>query len=202
MNLKDTYDKISLNWQKDHAGDDWSVGGTSKFESLLKSNSTILDIGCGSGISSKIFSDNGFDVLGIDFSGKMIEAANRFAVNARFKVLDIRDVDKIKENFDGIYARAVLLHFPKNEIPKIIRLLYRKLNSGGYIYIAVKEIKEGQLDEQIVEENDYGFNYERFFSYFTMSELEKFMTGCGLSIVFELKTNVGHTSWIQIIGKK
>lgn len=202
MNLKDTYDKIALNWQTDHVGDDWSVGGTSKFESFLKPNSTILDVGYGSGLSSKRFSDNGFDVMGIDFSWKMIESANKFAVDAKFKVLDVRDVGEIKENFDGIYARAVLLHFSKNEIPKIIQLLCQKLNDGGYIYIAVKEIKEDQPDEQIVEENDYGFNYERFFSYFTMNELEKFMTDCGLSIVFKLKTNVGDTNWIQIIGKK
>lgn len=202
MNLKDTYDKIALNWQKDHVGDDWSVGGTRKFESFLKPNSTILDVGCGSGLSSKRFSDYGFDVTGIDFSGKMIEAANKFAVDAKFKVLDIRDLGKIKENFDGIYARAVLLHFSKNEIPKIIQSLCQKLNDGGYIYIAVKEIKEDQPDEQIVEENDYGFNYERFFSYFTMNELEKFMTDCGLNIVFKLKTNAGDTGWIQIIGKK
>ena len=44
-----------------------------------------------------------------------------------------------------------------------------KLNPNGVLYLAVKEKRK--VEEEIATENDYGYEYERFFSYFTLDEI-------------------------------
>ena len=41
----------------------------------IRSGKNVLDIGCGPGNSSKILSDTGAEVTGIDFSQKMVDVA-------------------------------------------------------------------------------------------------------------------------------
>ncbi len=40
--------------------------------------------------------------------------------------------------------------------------LYQVLQENGYLYLAVKELRIGQNEEQVIKENDYGYEYERF----------------------------------------
>src|SRR3989344_3181442 len=103
---------------------------------------------------------------------------------------------------DGIFMQAVLLHIHKKDAKKTIKKLLDKLKLGGYLYIAVKEKKSGGADEEIKTENDYGYPYERFFSYFTLDEIKNLMKELELEISYENISSFGHTRWIQVIGKK
>src|SRR3989344_2389545 len=145
--------------------------------SFLKPNSLVLDAGCGAGTKSKYLIDRGLKVVGIDFSDKLIEIAKREAPSGNFFVMDINEADKLKENFDGIFAQAVLLHIQKKDAEKTLNKLLGVLKPGGYLYIAVKEKKFGGADEEIKTENDYGYPYERFFSYFTLDEIKNLFYG-------------------------
>lgn len=202
MNLKETYDKIANDWYNDHKADDWWVDGTNTFISFLKDSKNVLDVGCGAGVKSKYLSGKGLNVTGIDFSEKLIEIAKREVHGAKFHVMDMRDVSNLGVKFDGIFAQASLLHIPKKEIASVLTGLLSCLISGGYLYVAVKGTRPGGKEEEVLRENDYGYQYERFFSYFTMDELKKHFSDLGLSIVYENSELVGHTTWLQIIGKK
>jgi SAM-dependent methyltransferase len=46
----------------------------------------VVDLGCGSGVSSRVLSDAGYDVLGIDPSPAMLELAREHAPRALFKL--------------------------------------------------------------------------------------------------------------------
>ena len=186
MNLKDTYNKIAGDWYKDHKSDDWWVVGTDKFISLLKPGDQVLDVGCGAGVKSKYLHDRGLNVTGIDFSEKFIDIARRDVPSAKFEVLDMKNVAELEQEFDGIFAQASLLHIPKNEAGTVIKNLASKLKPQGVIYIAVKEIYPGDSDEKILEENDYGYSYERFFSFYTMAELEEYLIGNGMKIIYKI----------------
>ncbi len=201
MNLRDTYNKIAEDWYKDHL-DEWWIPGAEKFLSFLKKGDRILDAGCGPGIKSGFFVDRGFKVLGVDFSEKMIEIAKRDFAQARFSVLDLHEVEKLEGKFDGIFLQAVLLHFPKKEAKNILRKLTHKLESGGILHISVKEIWENQPEEQIRREDDYGYEYERFFSYYTLDEIKGYFDELGFEVVHKNKATWGKTGWIQAIGKK
>jgi cyclopropane fatty-acyl-phospholipid synthase-like methyltransferase len=201
MNLKDTYNKIARAWHEQHGGDSWWRECTNYLISLLKPGATILDVGCAGGFKSKYFADKGFKVTGIDFSEEMVSIAKEQVPNASFKVLDLFDVDTIAETFDCVFVQAVLLHVPKKRMIEVLTKLKDRVNSGGLLYIAVKKIR-GDVEEEIKTENDVGFEYNRFFSYFTTPELEADFKKIGLEIVSKSEIQAGNTVWIQIIGKK
>ncbi len=200
--LKDTYNKIARDWHTDHQKDSWWIDGTNKFVDLLKKGGVVLDVGCAGGYKSRFFLGKGFEVVGIDFSQKLIEIANQEIPQADFRVLDMRKVGTMSEEFDGIFASATLLHIPKNEIPYVLKGFVNRLAKGGCLYVAVKENRSGSPDEEIKQEDDYGYKYERFFSYFSADELHNYLKDAGLEIVYESKTLAAKTYWLEIVGRK
>ncbi|HEX9503809.1 MAG TPA: class I SAM-dependent methyltransferase [Patescibacteria group bacterium] len=202
MDLKDTYNKIAKDWNKDHKIDTWWNVGTVKFTSYLKKGDSILDVGCAGGMKSEFLANQGFAITGIDLSDEMIKIAKDRMPNGEFYVKDITQPLGLDNQFDGVFAQAVLLHISKKDIRKVLKNLLNVLKTGGHLYIAVKQLREGEKDEQVVQENDYGYEYERFFSFYTLPELERYMKEFDMEIVFSDITRNGNTDWIQIIAKK
>ncbi len=202
MSLKETYNKIAEDWIKDHNSDTWWQEGTDYFLSLLNKDSRILDIGCGGGVKTKYISEKGYKVLGIDFSEKMIEIAKRQNPSVNFSVVDIYDIDKISETFDGIFIQAVLLHIPKARVLEILQKIKSKLNTNGLVYLAVKGVRGDGIEEEVKTENDYGYEYERFFSYFSLEEFKGYLNKLDMKVVWESEKGSEKTKWIQIVGKK
>lgn len=204
MTLEETYDRIADDWHRDHQADDWWIQGTNKFLSLLPEHGAVLDVGCGSGVKSKYFLERGFSVVGIDLSQKLLDIAKRENPKADFRHISMTELEKVSELFDGVFSQASLLHIPKKQAGMVVQKMVDRTKPGGLLYIAVKEICEGNPDERIEKENDYGYEYERFFSYYTIPELEKYLTDAGATVVERLRNSSpsGKTVWLQIIAKK
>lgn len=204
MNLRETYNKIARDWHRDHTVDDWWKEGTEKFVSFLQSGNTVLDIGCGTGIKAHYLQKRGLSVTGIDFSEEMIQIARETTPEVDFHVLDFFQAGTLDRKFDGLFAQAALLHVPKKDLKDLIAELSELIHPGGYFYIAVKAKSPDRMDEEIVKENDYGYEYERFFSYSTQEEIESYLKNCGHEIVFTdvWKNSYGISRWVQVIGKK
>lgn len=201
--LRKTYDRIAEDWHDDHRGDSWWVDGTNAFVGFLEKGAWVLDAGCGGGTKSKYLLEHGLTVVSTDFSEKLIEIARREVPGAEFHVLDLWDVKSLSRKFDGIFLQAVLLHIPKVEALEFLRTLVSVLKPGGYLYVAVKEQRESEPEERMVKEDDYGYSYERFFSFYLPEELRGHFESIGLETVFEDVPNASHdTRWIQMIGKK
>src|SRR3989338_5225027 len=115
---------------------------------------------------------------------------------------DISDADTLGYMFDAIFMQAVLLHIPKVNAKEIIQKLAEKLKRGGYFYIAVKAKKPGRAEEEIFVEKDYGYRYERFFSFFTLKQIKQYMKELGLNVIYEITTDSGRAKWIQVIAQK
>ncbi len=202
MNLKETYNRIAEDWVLDHNDDDWWQAGTNHFLSLLSNEASVLDVGCGGGIKTQYISAKGHDVTGIDFSEKMISIAQRENPKVEFAVVDMYDIDKIEKNYDGIFVQAALLHIPKTRALEVLTKMKDKLNKDGLLYLAVKGIRDDGTEEDIIKGNEYGYEYERFFSYFKLEELKAYLEQLGLLVVWEENKKSNKTNWIQIIGKK
>ncbi|MES2088278.1 MAG: class I SAM-dependent methyltransferase [Patescibacteria group bacterium] len=200
--LKETYNKIARDWAIDHKRDDWWIAVTDQFLSMLPKGATILDIGCAQGWKSAYLASKGFSVTGIDFSEEMVLLAQKAFPKIPFKVWDLYDIEKLPGTFDCVFAQAVLLHVPKAEILEVMGKIKTKLNPGGLLYVAVKQLREGESDEEEVTEKDYGFEYTRFFSYFTQEAMEGYFKKLGFEIVLSKVTHSGRRSWIQIAGKR
>ncbi len=202
MSLKDAYNRIAQDWVKDHELDTWWQAGTDKFCSFVKKGGHILDVGCAGGMKSQYLINKGFSVIGIDISENMVEIARQKVEKAKFFVKDITRDFKIDEMFDGVFMQAVLLHVPKNQAYQVLKNITSALNPDGYLYIAVKQLREGQQEEEVVKENDYGYDYERFFSFYRLSELEKYIDDLHMTVIYKDVSSTGKTEWIQIIAKK
>ncbi len=202
IKLKETYNKIAKDWNGDHIIDTWWMKGADIFLSLLPNEASVLDIGCAGGFKTNYIKEKGFKVEGIDFSENMTEDARERFKDIYFRVMDIYDLDKLDKKYDGIFIQAVLLHIPKSDILDILNKVKSKLKDNGILHIAVKEKKNNGVEEEIKTENDYGYEYDRFFSYYSMDEFKNYFNKLGLKVIYEDVINSGRANWLNIIGRK
>ena len=107
-----------------------------KFIALLPVGGKILDAGCGSGRDSKAFLEQGFKVTAFDASEEMCKRASEYIGQEVINML-FQDVS-YKDEFDGIWASASLLHVSMEELPTIIKKMNEALKSGGVMYASFK----------------------------------------------------------------
>ena len=71
----------------------------------------VLDLGCGPGFFSVMLTNLKCQVIGIDYSDKMLEEARnnarKFGVNVKFQKMDVQDLAFQDETFDLIITRNV-----------------------------------------------------------------------------------------------
>lgn len=110
-------------------------------ELLSKKKSTILEIGCGPGNITKYLLTKrpDFEILGTDISPNMIELAKINCPNAKFKVIDSREIENIKNKFDAIVSGFCLPYLSELDIEKFIIDCKNLLNENGIIYLSFVE---------------------------------------------------------------
>ena len=102
---------------------------------LGRNNFKMLDIGCGTGWISKIWTDSGACVTGLEPSQTRGEIARKRGI--RVLPCYVEDIDS-SEYFDLIVIRHVLEHL---ENPRdILKSLHSRLNPGGLVLIVVPNI--------------------------------------------------------------
>ena len=100
----------------------------------------ILDLGCGVGIPvAKKLANHGYDVVGIDVSKKMVEAAKSNVPNAEFLNEDMLKFKIEPESYDGICAFFSLNHIKKADAPKVIEKVFHGLKEGGAFLVGILE---------------------------------------------------------------
>lgn len=106
------------------------------FLSLLPPGAHILDAGCGSGRDSRAFLERGHEVTALDASEAMVELASQHIGRP---VLHMSfDQVRFREDFDGIWACASLLHVAKRSLPQVLERLGKVLKAGGVMYASFK----------------------------------------------------------------
>ena len=102
---------------------------------------SVLDIACGPGHAVRTLMDKGFDleVLGIDLSPNMLEAAGKNVPSGNFKALDARNIDQLDGPFDLILCGFCIPYLPPTECTKLISDLSNLLTPGGHAYLSAIE---------------------------------------------------------------
>ena len=190
--LKEIYNNLAKNWG--WAESSWGYEGMKKFINLVQKGK-VLDLGCGSGFQSKYLTEAGMELVGVDFSEKMIEEAANNVPEASFLVMDMLDLDFPDDEFDGVYARASLLHLKKKDVGKIIEKINQILKRNGIFYVAVKEGK----GEKYVDHPEKG---ARFFSFYKEKELKKLLVNGNFGIKEVFYEKFTNTNWLQILAIK
>jgi len=98
----------------------------------------ILDAGCGVGRDALVFAARGYSVVAFDASSEMVRLA-RERVAGSAAVLQMRFEDVAwREEFDGVWACASLLHVPAADFPGAAARLAGALRPGGIWYMSFK----------------------------------------------------------------
>ncbi len=170
-----TYNLIAAGWTKTLRNDFW-LEEYKVFTNYLKKGK-ILDVGCGSGRDSLWFTQEGYDVVGIDFSEAMIKLARAANPQAEFFVRSFYDLGFPEKSFDGWWAACSLMHAPKEKISEVLFGIKKVLKPEAVGFVAVK-LGEG---EKMVEWQNSGKN--RFFVYYGQEEFAKILEVAGFKIL-------------------
>ncbi|WP_346290541.1 methyltransferase domain-containing protein [Sphaerothrix gracilis] len=104
----------------------------------LPAETTVLDVGCGIGGSSRILArDYGFDVTGITISPQQVRRAQQLTpsgVSARFQVDDAMALSFPDGSFDVVWSVEAGPHMPDKAV--FAKELLRVLKPGGILVVA------------------------------------------------------------------
>src|SRR3989344_8102600 len=145
-----------------------------KFISFLPNHARILDVGCGPGRDCEYFIKQGFEVVGVDLSDKLLDIAKQRVPQASFYKQDLRSLDFSPSFFHGIWACASLHHLKRTEAPQVLQIFFQLLKPDGTLFILVKE---GQGEADITESLSSGLS--RHFVYFMLEELTGLLEKAG-----------------------
>ncbi len=169
MRFRDTLVKSYEKYAHERASnspDEFKVQERSEFLKFLKDEDreTLLEIGCGHGQDAQFFQSQGFRVLAVDNTPTMVELTAEKGVPAQ--VLDCYDLDEIGETFDAVYTMNCLLHIPKQDFDRVLRLISGRLNENGLMYLGIW----GDEDFEGIWEKDI-YEPKRFFSFWKTEAL-------------------------------
>jgi SAM-dependent methyltransferase len=105
------------------------------FEKYMKDQGKVLDVGFGSGRDSLYFSKR-YEVISIDNSEVFVEEAKKL-LNNTILLLDVKEMS-FKNEFDGIWACASLLHIPYTDLSRVLNNCYDALKEDGIMYASFK----------------------------------------------------------------
>lgn len=175
--VKQGYDKIAEDYQADrHALNDRKE--LTEFVGLLPRNARVLDVGCGAGVPvTKFLVKSGFDVVGIDFSGSMLELARKNVPEAKFIRKDMTNLDFADDSFDGLTAFYSIIHVPRAKHSALFRSFHRILKPGGIMLVCMGP------DEWEATEKYYGTSM--FWSQYSPEKSLQLVKDAGFHIVFD-----------------
>lgn len=103
---------------------DWIISTTK-----IKPLSLIVDFGCGTGISTRLFSERGFRVIGIDPNEKMLEQAVKIGGGAQYQIGDSEKTN-LERNIADLCISAQAFHW--FDLEKANQEIKRILKPGSY----------------------------------------------------------------------
>jgi SAM-dependent methyltransferase len=104
-----------------------------RFSMMVPEDGLIYDFGCGSGQTTSYLSEkNRQKILGLDFSEKSIELAQKNFPHIEFRVDDMLASKMDPQSADGIIAFYAIAHFTYKQVEQALKEWLRLLKPGGY----------------------------------------------------------------------
>ena len=167
---------ITLGHYNQHADSFWE--GTKDHDvsqnrdALLKyvgKPSRILDFGCGPGRDLKVFSDLGYEAIGLEGAERFVEFARQYS-GCEVWHQDFLSLELPSEYFDGIFANAALFHVPSQELPRVLKELWATLKPSGVLFSSNPR-----------GDNEEGWNGERYGAYYNLERWRELVLAAGFA---------------------
>lgn len=167
-----------------------------KLNSLLKPNSTILDIGCGAGIPvDKFFVDHGHKVIGIDISEKQIELAKKNVLEATFAVKDMSEFREGEYEVEAVVSFYAIFHIPREKHLELFKKINSFLASKGLILVTM-----GAGEYEGEEENFHGV--KMWWSHYGADKNREIIKNAGFEILSDEINSSGGERHQIILARK
>ena len=129
----------------------------------------ILDFGCGPGRDLKYFKDLGHDAVGLEGAENFVEHARIYS-GCEVWEQDFLKLDLPPKYFDGVFANASLFHVPRQELPRVLRELWKALKNDGVLFSSNPR-----------GENEEGWSGERYGVYYDWQSWQELVTAAGFN---------------------
>lgn len=130
-----------------------------KTNNLQTSDHSILDLGCGSGLLAKAFSQTtnsdhklSFRFTGIDLSSKMIDLCRGLGLYERLECIDIFNIVQETYLYDIIVAADTFIYV--GALGDIFHQIYQILNSSGLFAFSTEDLTSSPMKTNIIPENN------------------------------------------------
>ena len=148
------------------------------FESLLKRNSKVLDLGCGTGRVAVYLASKGHRATAVDISPTAISKLNEYAKDKRLKIKTlIADMEyyKINDSYDVIISLFAIHFLAKKKIYPLTKLMKEKTRKNGFNFIGVFRKGKGNKNKHQYENGELSKMYHdwKITSYREFSRREK-----------------------------
>ena len=163
---------------------------------------TVLEIGPGSGEILSYFEENGCRTVAVELSTKMAEMAKIRSSLTVFIINDITETKFCNDQFEVIYAGALIHLFPLNDALELMKKFYNWLKPNGILFVntTIHDVSE----EGYYKKEDYGISVKRFRKKWTEKEFILAIQNTGLEIIQRLFTNEQDRKkqWVAFLCRK
>lgn len=128
---------------------------------------SVIDLGCGAGVSCKILADHGFKTFGLDNAPRMIKIAKEISPKTKFYETNFLNPRSSKK-YEGLILGAFLNLFPANVSDKALRRLNTMLADRGLMLIYTKLYHQSQEGYHV--KHNYPGSVRRFVKFYQKNE--------------------------------
>ncbi|MFY0482200.1 class I SAM-dependent DNA methyltransferase [Flavobacterium sp. PLA-1-15] len=161
-------------------------------EAIEKAKPKILEIGCGPGNITKYMLSKrpDFDLVGIDIAPNMVELAKKNNPKAIFRVMDSRNIEEFKTEFEGIICGFCIPYLSKSDCSKLIMDTKNLLSEKGILYLS---FMEGDYEQSGYQSGSSGDKV--YFYYHDLENIKTELSENGFEIM-----NISHKDYTRKDG--
>lgn len=145
----------------------------------------LLELGPGSGLALEYFEKSGFETFAIDISQKILDVAKNTSPKTTFYKGDFLSYPFDNKKFDGIFGKAFIHLFPKEDALLVLKKIKTLLSHSGLVYLSTTMHEEAL--EGFLQKEDYDKKPKRFRKQWTEKELTEALEETGFEIIFKDK---------------
>ena len=193
VETQDFYNDIGKRYEEAFSHDVGLHKIVQKFLSLLPSDASVLDCGCGTGKPvSAMIAESGRQPHGIDFSHTMIELSRRQVPQGTFQCCNmLHYAPSSPAVFSGIVANLSLFGLTRAELTSMAQNFFQWTQPGGFLLIGVFGAEDLEVSpEQYDADGECASGVENIFmahrvfmTLFTKAGWNKLLEGAGFEIV-------------------
>jgi cyclopropane fatty-acyl-phospholipid synthase-like methyltransferase len=179
--VRDGYDHVAADFNSARLAE--SAGELAPLLEVLVPGSTVLDLGCGTGVPIAHALARTHTVVGVDMSREQLALAHRQVPSASLIRGDMSTVAFRLASFDAVVSFYAIFHLPLSEHASLIARIGAWLKPGGYLVATFSPNREEGYTEDF-------FGAEMYWSNLSLPESRALLEQNGFEILRD--SVVGH----------